>query len=275
MQLNIIIGRRSNLSRNLGDKIINSVLISSANIELELNGLSLCNYESINIIFNQFQPATKLYKLDSPINYIDNAIKSTAIVLEYIVKHSLNIKKIIYTSSSSIYGNNVDCSEVDRPTPLSLHSSLKLANENLVKLFSEKNNIDYTITRIFNMYGGNDQFSIVSKIINAYKNSTPLSLINNGSAIRDYVHIDDVVKIYIELLSIRNAYYVNIGTGKGESVLSILEFLRVQGISIKTISTEREELKVSVSNLSFLNSLLGDIDFLKVKNFIVDTLSRK
>ena len=273
MLINIIIGKRSNLSRNLSGKIANSVLIPSSNIELELNELFLCNYDSINIIFNQFQPATKLYKLDSPITYINNSIATTASVLEYIIEHSLKINKIIYTSSSSVYGNNKNCSEIDTPAPLSLHSSLKLANENLVKLFSENNNIDYTIARVFNMYGGNDQFSIVSKIINAYKNSTPLSLINNGSAIRDYIHIDDVVKIYIELLSVKNVYYVNVGTGKGGSVLSILEFLRVQGVTIKTISTKRVELRASVSNSSYLNDLVGDIYFLKVKDFIINALS--
>lgn len=46
------------------------------------------------------------------------------------------------------------------------------------------------------MYGGNDNFSIISKIIKAYKNNEEL---NNGNAIRDFIHIEDVVDIYSKI----------------------------------------------------------------------------
>ena len=45
------------------------------------------------------------------------------------------------------------------------------------------------------MYGGNDEFSIISKIINVYKDNSILNLVNNGEGIRDFIHINDVIEI--------------------------------------------------------------------------------
>ncbi len=72
------------------------------------------------------------------------------------------------------------------------------------------------------MYGGDDNFSIVSKIIDSYRGGDRLTIFNNGSAIRDFIHIDDVVYIYNRLLSLRNrAKVLNIGLGVGISVADI------------------------------------------------------
>jgi len=164
--------------------------------------------------------------ISNPEEYIARSISTTSKALSYIVKRGLKIDRLIYTSSSSVYGNNMFCRESDTLQPLSLHSSLKIANERLVSNFCREVGIDYTITRIFNMYGGDDNFSIVSKIIDSYRGGDRLTIFNNGSAIRDFIHIDDVVYIYNRLLSLRNrAKVLNIGLGVGISVADILKFL--------------------------------------------------
>ena len=51
--------------------------------------------------------------------------------------------------------------------------------------------------RLFNTYGNpNDKFSFVEKIIRSKKNKSSIILINNGLSLRDFIHIDDVGKIY-------------------------------------------------------------------------------
>ena len=117
--INIIIGKNSNLSKYLAKNIDNSYRVSSQNIDSEINSINLSD-SKINIIFNNFQVSTKLNDLSNPAEYINRSIMTTAKVLNYILDNNLNINKIIYTSSSSVYGNNELCHESDPLHPLYL-----------------------------------------------------------------------------------------------------------------------------------------------------------
>jgi len=267
--INIIIGKNSNLSKLLKRTIDNSYLVSSQKVEEELDALNLID-KSINIIFNNFQVSTKLNDLSNPAEYINRSIMTTANVLNYIRHNALSINKIIYTSSSSVYGNNEFCSELDPLQPLSLHSSLKIANERLIESFSIENRIDYTITRIFNMYGGDDHFSIVSKIVHAYRRDETLNIFNHGTATRDFIHIYDVIKVYSTILNRVNIPILNIGRGIEMSVSELLSFLKDNGIYIKTQSKSRNELKKSTANVSKLLNIMGDnMEFIQIKKFLL------
>ncbi|EDZ62824.1 NAD-dependent epimerase/dehydratase [Sulfurimonas gotlandica GD1] len=271
MVLTIIIGKNSNLSTHLKNTIENTFLVSSSNIQA-LKAIDVKDYKKINIIFNQFQISTKLYELESPIDYINRSIVTTAEVLEYIKSNSIQINKIIYTSSSSVYGNNISCSESNETHPLSLHSSLKVANERLIEKFCSDNDIDYTITRVFNMYGGDDNFSVISKIINFYKKNETLTLVNNGEAIRDFIHIDDVVHSYIKILKTKNTPIINIGTAEGKSILYILNYLRKNSIELKTNEIFKKELMVSISENKILLKIIGNYSFKKVEEYILEKI---
>lgn len=268
---NIIIGKRSNLTQQLLSVLDNSLVVSSGDIVKELNTIDWHLHSEVNLILNQFQTARKLDNLDSPINYINNAIGSTAKILEFFKSKSVSINKIIYTSSSSVYGNNKSCHENDTPAPSSLYSTLKLANEKLVVKFCQDMGIDYTIARVFNMYGKGDNFSIISKIITCYKDSQTLNLINNGQSVRDFIHIDDVVNIYRRLLMVQNVPIVNVATGLGESVLSILSHLQENQIIIKASnSVNLNEIYMSVANNSRLLSIIGEYKFINIKESTVN-----
>ena len=59
---------------------------------------------------------------------------------------------------------------------------------------TEKN---YFIMRLFNIYGDTaDKFSFIENVINSKRNKGQINLINNGNAIRDFIHVNDVAKIY-------------------------------------------------------------------------------
>lgn len=272
MKINIVIGKNSNLSKKLKIYLDEAYLLPTLSAIEELNNIDFSKYSCINIIFNQFQKSTELNNTDSPMEYMNRSINSTAAILEYIKSRDLKINKIIYTSSSSVYGNNTLCDEDDELHPMNLHAALKVSNEKLIELFSKNNSIDYTVARIFNMYGGDDSFSIISKIISSYKNNKELTLINNGDAIRDFIHIDDVVKIYTKLLGVKNVPVLNIGTGKGKSVLYLIDYLRKNNILIKTKSIFREELKVSTCNNKNLTSIFKEIKFKNVEDYLVNEI---
>lgn len=270
-----IIGKGSNLSSFLSKKIINSKLISSREILTNIEELNVLKDNlPINIIFNNFQPATKLNEFVNLENYVVNSILTTSKVLDFIKNNQIKVNKIIYTSSSSVYGNNILCNENDDLKPMNLHASLKVANEKLVEKFCIENSVDYTIARIFNMYGGNDNFSIISKIIKAYKNNEELNIVNNGNAIRDFIHIEDVVDIYSKILDKKDIKILNIGSGNGSSIKNILDFLNNHNIKIKTKNVQREEIKISTADVSKLKELFNKDEFLSVEDYLKKELCK-
>ena len=272
--LNIIIGKRSNLSKHLSNAIDNCMLISSNSIDNELSKINWSIVKKANLILNQFQPSNSLYDISSPIDYINNSISTTAQVLDFVKSHKTKFNKIIYTSSSSVYGQNQLCTESDITAPISLYASLKLANECLVSSFCIDEKIDFTVTRIFNMYGGNDQFSIISKLIKAINNNTKIDLINNGNAIRDFIYIYDVVKTYKFILNCRNLPTINIASGHGISINLLLTFLKENGFKLKFNRIIREEIKSSIADNSKLIELHGSFDFHSLKDYLLESLKK-
>ena len=105
-----VIGKRSNLSLSIKKRLQDVVLVSTSDIMRDDFYFDDSN-ENI-FIFNNFQKATSLNDISMPYGYICNSITSTAIVLEKIKKTT--IKKIIYSSSASVYGNNIYCKENDQ-----------------------------------------------------------------------------------------------------------------------------------------------------------------
>ena len=262
----LIIGKDSNLSQEIYTKYKECILVSSRDV---LNNIEvLFRFKNIekNIIFNNFQPATQLNNYTCSSDYISNSILSTSLVLDYFKDTKIN--KIIYSSSSSVYGNNILCAENDELKPINLHASLKVANEKLIEKYCMEYNIDYTIARIFNMYGGDDKFSIVSKLINAAKNNTEITIVNNGNAVRDFIHIDDIVDIYIKLLNISDIKILNIGTGMGTSIKNILDFFNSNKINVKIQNIFKDELKISTANSKLLYDTFNKSSFIRVEEYL-------
>ena len=268
----LIIGKSSNLSQKLSETLEDAISLSSQEIVSNSAILSHFEKQSINLIFNNFQTANKLGDVTHPQSYIEYAIYTTSKVLEFIKEHRLHVNKIIYTSSSSVYGNNILCKESDELKPTSLHAALKVANEKLVEQFCLDNNIDYTIARIFNMYGGNDHFSVISKLLKAYKEGNVFQLVNHGSAIRDFIHIDDVVRIYDKVARTPLLPFLNIGTGEGVSIKNIIDFLKLHHYEISVESSHKSEIKMSTADNTLLCERLGFDSFCRVEEYLLKAI---
>ncbi len=109
--LNIIVGKRSNLSNHLLESLDNAIAVSSSQTIESLYQLEWSKIDKANLILNQFQPATRLNDLSNPVGYIENAILTTANILMFVKDKQSKINKVLYTSSSSVYGNNESCIE--------------------------------------------------------------------------------------------------------------------------------------------------------------------
>jgi UDP-glucose 4-epimerase len=266
----LIIGSRSNFSKKLHQSIDNSFLVDSTTV-LESNDF-LENYKNfrISIIVNSFQPSHLLADVKNPVSYIENSVGILANVLDKIPRY--DIKKIIYTSSSSVYGDGAYCKENDSLRPANLHSLLKASCEKIVELFCIENDIEYTISRVFNMYGGEDRFSVISKIIDSAISKKVLVVANNGRSIRDFVHVDDVVSCYEAILSLETPKIINIANGAGTSISTILNSLNYRGIVVDTKTVKKREIETSVANIDRLKKIIDTSKFLNVVDFIENRL---
>lgn len=271
----IIFGKRSNLSIALHNHLENSITVSREeyfNKTFDLQ--SYRNVENLKIIINAFYPSTSLNDFTHPKEYITDSIYLLSSILSDIKNlHMSNIDKIIYTSSAAVYGNNPKCRESDLLMPQNLYGSLKLASEKLVESFCDTLGIEYTIARIFNMYGGNDSFSIIGKMIRAVLNHTMITIANHGDAIRDFVHIDDVVAIYLKLLENTKINHINIANGRGVAIKSILEAIEGSGFSLHKEYIERKEIDTSIACIDKLSTLIDVSQFKHVDEYVKTSLA--
>ena len=261
---NIIIGKRSILSKSLKKNLPKAKIISTEDfLNLKLDKRS-------NLIINSFYPSHKLNSISRYSDFIDLSLQNLCTGLDRINKKKIN--KIIYTSSASIYGlkKEIENSIINNRN---IHSTSKLLAENIIKNYCYKNKINFTLARVFNLYGDNDNFSIISKLINAYKKNLTFFLNNNGSAVRDFISYNDVAKIYKKILKTKKSEIVDVGTGEG---IQIKDLLKISDKKLKIKNKNFDEVKFSVSNKNEYNSNLkinNLINYLKRKLIIKNNIS--
>jgi UDP-glucose 4-epimerase len=159
---------------------------------------------------------------------------------------------------------------------MGIPSSLKYLNEKILREVSSNYGFDLTIARVFNIFAGNDEFSVISKIYNCYVNKRKLNILNEGRSIRDYIHIDDIVDVYEKILldSSVKIDILDVGTGKGKSVSEILNYLLGKGFWIDTQSSARKEVKVSRANTTVLEGIIDISSFIDVNLYLLDMLKK-
>lgn len=143
--------------------------------------------------------------------------------------------KIIFASSGSIYGDRLDAREIDQPEPQSPYAISKLSGEFYIK----NAGIPYVIFRIGNVYGRNNNKGVIKALLKGGK------IFGNGTHVRDYIHVDDVVEAFIQAKDWKDGTY-NIGTGKGTKVNEIADLLKVKKIYAPEVQ-EQKYIYLSIS----------------------------
>ena len=149
-------------------------------------------------------------------------------VFEACLKHK--IQRIVYTSTSSIYGNpiHIPITENDPKSFLSFYSGSKFSAEVYAKTFFEVYDLPISVVRYSNVYGINQSpknpyCGVIGKFIeSAFKNES-IRIHGDGEQTRDFTYIDDAVRATIAAVisnrAVGNEY--NIGTGVETSVVQL------------------------------------------------------
>lgn len=130
-----------------------------------------------------------------PLGYADCNINGTMVLLESAKK--CGIKKFIFASSSSVYGNNkkVPFSETDNvDNPISPYAATKKACELICYTYHHLYKIDITCLRYFTVYGPRQRPDLaIHKFARLIEQGKPIPVFGDGSMMRDFTYIDDII----------------------------------------------------------------------------------
>ena len=258
----IILGEKSFISLSIRKKFRDFEILSISSF---LN-LYNKNYKKkkINLIINSFYPTSKLNNIKTYSGFVIKSAHELSCLLDMINKK--NINKIIYTSSSAIYGWDKNNLLFKNKSQKDLYAAFKLANEEMLKNFATKNNICLIIARVFNVFGGNESFSVASKLINNSNNKTLLTIYNNGNSVRDFIHISDLVNSYAALLKFGKSGVYDIGTGYGTKIIELIKNFNIKK-NINFSKSKVHEIETSIANTQKLDQIINTINFESIESF--------
>ncbi|UCD84844.1 MAG: NAD-dependent epimerase/dehydratase family protein [Deltaproteobacteria bacterium] len=192
--------------------------------------------------------------------YTENNIRATQRLLEWAKDN--RIKKFIYASSSSVYGDTDDLpmTEGNLPKPVSPYGVTKLAGEHLCYLYSNNYRVPVTILRYFTVYGPRQRPDMAFyKFIRAMFEDREIEIYGDGTQTRDFTYIDDIVAGTISAVDAPDGEILNIGGGTRTSVkdiLDVLENILQKKAKLKYVSVQKGDVKHTAADITKARKLL-------------------
>jgi len=198
-------------------------------------------------------------------NDVESNLLGTINLLEEVSKQK--IKRFIYVSSGGTVYGNPDYTPIDEGHPLrpiGSYGIVKSAIESYVQMYAKKYNFSYMIIRPSNPYGPRQSYKGMQGVISTFlykmlKEET-IRVWGDGSAIRDYIYIDDIADFFIKAVATDFNGIYNLGSGKGYRVNDIIQILeKITGIAAKVNyqNFSASTVKEVVLDINHVSAILG------------------
>ena len=188
--------------------------------------------------------------------YTVNNIEATQKLLEFY--KSRKIKKFVYASSSSVYGDaELPMNEDSLLKPVSPYGVTKLAGENLCYLYWKNYNLPTVSLRYFTVYGPRQRPEMaIHKFVRAILDSEEIVVYGDGMQTRDFTYVDDAVEATMLAAESKNMGEVfNVGGGTRISINELIKRLEeIIGIKAKVQYIEKQKGDV-INTLSDINKI--------------------
>ena len=188
---------------------------------------------SFDLVCNLAAQAGVRYSIENPEVYIDTNVVGFLNVLECCRDHK--ISKLVYASSSSVYGNSTEVpfkEEQSVDEPISIYAATKKSNELMAHTYSHLFNIETVGLRFFTVYGpwGRPDMAMFL-FTDAILKGKPINVFNEGNLSRDFTFISDIIDGVMAVISgtstSKNAIY-NIGNSKPVKLLDFVTALETE-----------------------------------------------
>jgi UDP-glucose 4-epimerase len=213
-------------------------------------------YDNVDYVFHiaaesRIQPAIK-----NPVEAVSINSVGTATVLQ--CSREANVKRVIYSSTSSAYGRNATPNvETQQDDCLNPYAVSKVSGEKLCSMYTELFELDTVIFRYFNVYGERQptkgQYApVVGLFLKQAKNKEPLTIVGDGEQRRDFTHVSDVVMANVLAATIdipQEAFgtVYNIGNGVNYSVNEIASLISENQSNIPARLGESKETLANIN----------------------------
>ncbi|HWQ43172.1 MAG TPA: NAD-dependent epimerase/dehydratase family protein [Desulfosporosinus sp.] len=178
--------------------------------------------------------------------YVDHNIVATQVLLEAV--RGCPLKKFIYISTSSVYGEKIGkVAEDSIPTPLSPYGVSKLTGEYLCKVYQASYGIPIVILRYFTLFGPRQRSDMAfHRFIKGILQCKSIKIFGDGKQTRDFTFIGDCVEATVSALYAEGVIgeTINIGGRERASILEVISIL--------------EDLLNEKATLEFMERLKGD-----------------
>lgn len=220
---------------------VGAQLIEADLIEMDLAPV----LEDVDVVFHQAgQPGVRASWGDGFAPYVARNVLATQRLLEALRDHP-TLKRFVYASSSSIYGDaeSFPTTEDTLPAPVSPYGVTKLAAEHLTTLFGTNFGVPTTSLRYFTVYGPSQRPDMAfTRFVTAAVQQTPIQIYGTGEQIRDFTFVDDVVEanVLAATTTTTPGSVYNVAGGTNASVNEVLQILGdLSGHELEVNHTDR------------------------------------
>ncbi len=210
--------------------------------------------------------------VENPIQYNKTNIDATLELLN--ACKNCQIKKIVFSSSSAVYGENLNMplNENEYPMPCSPYAAQKASCELYLKSFYESYGLNYVALRYFNVFGpkqdeNSPYAAVIPKFISAIlKGESPI-IYGDGEQSRDFIYVKEIAKANIAACESDYNGVVNVALGKSTTINQLFKIVKQvlnSDIEAKYLDERPGDIKHSladISNLKQINFTPDDVDF--------------
>ncbi|OCX54034.1 epimerase [Mucilaginibacter sp. PPCGB 2223] len=205
--------------------------------------------------------------INDPSGYIDTNIQGTQAILNFM--QNKRIKKLVFASSSSVYGNTdkvpfLESAKTDEP--ISPYAATKKAGELLCKTMHHLTGIDIICLRLFTVYGPGQRPDLaIHKFFKLINSNKPIQLYGDGSTSRDYTYVSDIVNginlaanylmandNVFEIVNLGNEYPVSLN-----ELIKIIKEVAEVPVNINMIDKKPGDVDITYADITKAKQLLG------------------
>ncbi len=239
---------------------------------IDLIEADICDGDRMMHTFEQFSPEIVIHlaaragvrpSLEQPLLYEQTNVRGTLQVLDLARKHG--VRKFVFASSSSIYGSTSRVpfsEEASDPYPISPYGVTKLAGEKLCYCYSRIYGLPTICLRFFTVYGPRQRPDLaIHKFVRFIDEGKEIPFFGDGSSLRDYTFIDDIVDGIVAAMELDSKFEViNLGNSHPISLSQLVHFLerRLGKVArLKTLGVQPGDMLSTHADLSKAHRLLG------------------